>query len=128
MIPAVEALTAAKKKQAVANAITSATETPVVGWLMAGAAVVSVLAAMASIPEFATGGIVGGNSFVGDNVLAKVNSGEMILNRQQQGNLFNIINSGRISNSSGKEVEFVIKGQNLVGVLSNYNKKISKAI
>lgn len=39
-------------------------------------------------PAFENGGIVGGNSFSGDNVSAQVNSGEMILNRQQQANLF----------------------------------------
>ena len=45
--------------------------------------------------EFATGGIVGGNSFSGDNVQVNVNSGEMILNRQQQQQLFDIANGGR---------------------------------
>lgn len=39
-------------------------------------------------PAFENGGIVGGNSFSGDNVTAQVNSGEMILNRQQQARLF----------------------------------------
>ena len=42
--------------------------------------------------KFADGGIVGGNSFSGDNVLARVNSGEMILNREQQATLFNKVN------------------------------------
>ena len=42
--------------------------------------------------KFADGGIVGGNSFQGDNVLARVNSGEMILNREQQATLFNKVN------------------------------------
>ena len=41
-----------------------------------------------AIKGFQDGGVVGGNSFTGDNVLARVNSGEMILNRQQQANLF----------------------------------------
>lgn len=43
-------------------------------------------------PSFAQGGIVPGNSFSGDNVTANVNSGEMILNRQQQSELFNVAN------------------------------------
>lgn len=50
-------------------------------------------------PAFQDGGIVGGNSFTGDRVAARVNSGEMILNRSQQSNLFRQINSG--GNSSG---------------------------
>jgi len=45
-------------------------------------------------PSFAQGGIVPGTSFSGDKVAANVNSGEMILNRQQQSNLFDIANGG----------------------------------
>jgi tape measure domain-containing protein len=43
---------------------------------------------------FAQGGIVGGSSTVGDNVIARVNSGEMILNKAQQGQLFAMANGG----------------------------------
>jgi hypothetical protein len=39
-------------------------------------------------PAFATGGIVGGTSYTGDRVSARVNSGEMIINREQQRRLF----------------------------------------
>lgn len=45
-------------------------------------------------PQFEQGGIVPGSSFTGDNVLAKVNSGEMILNQEQQAQLFNVANGG----------------------------------
>lgn len=51
-------------------------------------------------PKFATGGIVSGSNFTGDKVTAKLNSGEMVLNRSQQANLFNQINSN--SGSSNK--------------------------
>lgn len=124
MIPAIEALTAVKQKEAVVNGVASATQTPVVGWLMAGAAVASVLAAMASIPKFATGGIVGGTNFSGDNLLARVNSGEMILNGRQQRNLFSLLNGN--PNSIGNQVTFKIQGKELVGVLNNYNNKQNK--
>lgn len=40
---------------------------------------------------FADGGMVGGSSFSGDKLFARVNSGEMILNQRQQGNLGNLI-------------------------------------
>ena len=43
-----------------------------------------------AVKGFQDGGVVGGNSFSGDSVLARVNSGEMILNRQQQANLFQL--------------------------------------
>jgi len=49
---------------------------------------------LSSAPAFANGGIVNGSSFSGDRVMARVNSGEMILNRSQQANLFNMINRG----------------------------------
>ena len=38
-------------------------------------------------PKFENGGIVGGQSYSGDNVTARVNSGELILNKAQQNNL-----------------------------------------
>jgi len=44
---------------------------------------------------FAEGGVVGGNSYEGDRVLARVNSGEMILNRSQQTELFDILNKAK---------------------------------
>ena len=47
--------------------------------------------------KFADGGIVGGSSYAGDNVPIQVNSGEMVLNRNQQKNLFEIANTGQVS-------------------------------
>ena len=44
--------------------------------------------------KFESGGIVGGTSFSGDKVVAHVNSGEMILNREQQTRLFDMANYG----------------------------------
>lgn len=43
---------------------------------------------------FAQGGIVGGSSFSGDRMTARVNSGEMILNGRQQQQLFAMANGG----------------------------------
>ncbi len=40
------------------------------------------------------GGIIPGSNFVGDRVIARVNSGEMILNRAQQAQLFDIARGG----------------------------------
>lgn len=41
---------------------------------------------------YATGGIIGGSSYSGDRLTANVNSGEMILNKNQQARLFDIAN------------------------------------
>lgn len=125
-IPAIQTLTAAKKGEAMTNAVASATQTPVVGWLLAGAAVASVIAAFASMPKYATGGIVVGNSTIGDMNLARVNAGEMILNNRQQRNLFNLLNSNGTTASSNSNVTFKIQGKELVGVLNNYNTRINK--
>lgn len=52
------------------------------GWLALAtvpAAIAAILAAFSSIPKFAQGGVVGGNSTQGDKVLARLNSGEGVL-------------------------------------------------
>ena len=70
------------------------------GWPagLIGAAVVSGIGATqaaligAQPNPYEMGGIVPGDSYTGDNVPARVNSGEMILNRQQQARLFELAN------------------------------------
>ena len=84
------------------------------------AQVISVISQIHSLSGYATGGIIGGTSYSGDRVLARVNSGEMILNPTQQANLFNMLNTGGMG---GGEVKFRIDGTTLVGVLNNYNSK-----
>lgn len=84
------------------------------------AQVISVISQIHSLSGYATGGIVGGASYTGDRVLARVNSGEMILNPTQQANLFSMLNTGGMG---GVEVKFRIDGTTLVGVLNNYNSK-----
>lgn len=61
-------------------------------------------------PSFATGGIVQGNSYSGDKVQANVNSGEMILNAQQQANLWKIANSA--TGGGGAVVNMPVNIQN----------------
>lgn len=133
LLPAIAAVTAAKETEASVNAKAAATGAassvsaiPIVGPALAIAAIASVVAALINIPKFAGGGIMGGNSFIGDLQLARVNSGEMILNTTQQGRLFNMLDGkGGSSSHSGGQVEFFIKGSDLKGVLKNYDKRIS---
>ena len=61
-------------------------------------------------PSFATGGIVPGNSYSGDKVQANVNSGEMILNAQQQANLWKMANSA--TGGGGAVVNMPVNIQN----------------
>lgn len=86
----------------------------------------AIISVISSLPKFETGGIVGGSSYYGDNVLARVNSGEMILNAGQQANLFRMLNSGTSGNSGN--VQFRISGTDLVGTLNNYNRKKGKTL
>ena len=113
--------------KAAAEAGSSASKIPYVGWAIAIGAIVAIIAAIAaskSSINFAKGGIVPGSSFSGDNISANLNSGEMVLNTTQQKNLFDMLNTG--STDRGGKVEFVIKGQELKGVLNNYDKKMSR--
>ena len=112
---------AAEGGAAVAGAASSTAAIPVVGPALAVAAVATILAAvMAGMSKFATGGIVGGNSYSGDKNVARVNSGEMILNKAQQGTLWQMLNG---KGGMGGSVDFKIKGSDLVGAISNYNNK-----
>jgi hypothetical protein len=51
-------------------------------------------------PSFEQGGIVPGTSFTGDRVTANVNSGELILNRSQQTQLFRMANGDAVGSNS----------------------------
>lgn len=128
-IPLIMAATKATQAKAIAEGASSAAQTPIVGWINAIAAISAMMAAFASMPMYATGGVVGGNSFTGDNMLIRANSGEMILNKKQQANLFNLLDGGYLAKSiTSGNVEFRIQGKELVGVLSAYNNKVSKYI
>ena len=127
LISAISALTAAEAVEAGVAATGKAVSTSK-HWIEAISAVAALGAAVAAaisaanktnIQRFANGGIVGGSSFTGDRVSAQVNSGEMILNKSQQANLFRIANGG----GTGKEVTFRISGTDLVGVMNNINRK-----
>lgn len=121
------ALTAKAAAEAAAEAAGSAAAVPVVGWINAVAAITAIMSAMAAVPKFADGGIIGGNSFIGDNMIARVNSGEMILNNRQQRNLFNLLDGkGGTSVNAGGEVKLRIEGRDLVGVINSQTSKTSK--
>lgn len=74
-----------------------------VTWLAFGIAGTAQMVSMiATISKFATGGIVGGNQTSGDNVLVRVNSGEMILNAAQQARLFALANGAAVYGASAQ--------------------------
>ena len=123
-IPALRQLYTANQAVAIAEGTKSAASTPVIGWITAIGAIGSMIAAFATIPKFANGGIVPGNMFSGDRVPVLANSGEMILNRTQQGYLFNMLQSrGYRKNDEISTVRFEIGYDKLIGVLNNGNRK-----
>lgn len=95
---------------ATARAVAEGAKVPFPGNLAAMATVVATIASIfSSLPKFADGGIVGGSSYFGDKLLARVNSGEMILNQKQQSRLLSLTEGGgvRVSGDvrlSGKDI------------------------
>ena len=115
----------AKVKSAAAGAADSVAGIPVVGAVLAVAAVAGVLAAiLAASNAFAEGGIVGGLAGK-DRNLARVSKGEMILNDGQQARLWRIISGQQpVTTNSGRgKVDFRIRGAALEGVIKNYNNR-----
>lgn len=118
---------AANTAEAASSAGKSAAKLPFPYNLLAiGGAIAAVLALFSAIPKFASGGIVGGSRFNGDQNLARVNAGEAILTKNQQSRLFRLLNGGGSSTINNNNVEFKIKGSELIGVLKNYNGKMNK--
>ena len=122
----------AKGAEAAAGAGQSVASIPYVGPILAVAAIASVLAAIISAiaraKKFSSGGIFsGGGGVAGDRNLARLNDNEMVLNTQQQARLFKLLNGQEsLSSGVGGRVEFVIRGQDLVGTLSNYQNRRAK--
>lgn len=124
LIPVKKAEANANAEAAVTGAASSVASIPFVGAAMAVAAVGALIASMAAIPKFAKGGIIGGSSFYGDRLLARVNSGEMILNKEQQKSLYQMTSGENDINITS----FKVRGDELFLVLKNYMKKTGKKL
>lgn len=120
--------------QSIANVLLSYSEAMLkpkdpISWLTFGlmglGEVAAIISQIHSLSGYANGGVIGGNSFAGDNLLVRANSGEMILNSFQQKHLFDMLDKGT-TNTEMSNVHFVIRGRDLVGVFDNYNDKIRK--
>ena len=96
-------------------------------WLAFGitgtAALINMSSQIKSLSSgYAEGGIISGSSFHGDNVLARVNSGEMIINQRQQRNLFDAIDQNKLGGGSTRvEVFGKIRGTDILLVGKNQN-------
>lgn len=129
IIPQIVSLIGAKQAEAMASGTASAAALPFPANIAAMASIIAtVVSLFASIPKaFADGGIVSGNSFHGDTMLARVNAGEMILNKQQQAALYHSLKSGGVGGGGmAGNVTFTIEGSKLKGCLNNYESKTKK--
>ena len=84
------------------------------------ATMISTIAAVksATAGSYANGGLIPGSSFSGDNLTANVNSGELILNRAQQGSI-----AGQLQNNPLGNLQLTskVRGSDLLIVLDNTN-------
>lgn len=118
-IAATQAETTADTVGTAAKAAKAHAGIPFVGVALAAVAVGGLLALISSsakkIPKFANGGIVPGGDGSGDRVLARVNPGELILNKAQQGRLANHLTSAA---SIRVEVEGKIRAKDILQLSS----------
>ncbi len=137
VIPQIMALIAAKQGEAMASGTASAASLPFPANIAAIAAVTATIIStfagiIAAAQKFADGGIVGGGSLHGDRLLARVNSGEMILNGKQQKRLFDLLDSnGAIGGAQMQTITWKLKGTDIYGSLknlSNIKSKVGKQI
>lgn len=119
------ALASTKIASAVAALFSGNGEIPIAGIAIATAAVAGMLALIASSKnKYASGGIVQG-SLHGDNNIARVNGGEMILNGTQQAKLWNMINS-KAKGGETQDIQLVVRGKDLVSCINNYKSGTAK--
>lgn len=120
---------AANTAKGVSAAGSSAASLPFPANIIAiGAAIAAAVALFASIPKFATGGVITGGPTSGDKILARVNAGEMILNQGQQSRLFEAINSGKLGGSGNMSstVTTRVRAKDLILTINNELKSQGK--
>lgn len=123
VLPVMRQLVDGNSAVAISGSAASAASTPFIGWIQAVSAVATMVGLMANLPKFEQGGIVPGGMYTGDKVLARVNSGEMILNKSQQNNLYNAINRGNRGETIHITGKLIGSGSSLVAVVDNYARK-----
>jgi len=117
------------------NAVTAATSTaaatgPAAAFVLpalVGAAIGFIAAAFSGI-KFAHGGIVPGGSYTGDKIPAMLNSGEAVMNSQQQANTLMAIANGNSNSLQGNQksynliAETKLRGSDLLLLLKREEK------
>ena len=118
------------------NAVTAATSTaaatgPAAAFVLpalVGAAIGFIAAAFSGI-KFAHGGVVPGGSFTGDKIPAMLNSGETVMNQQQQANTLMAIANGNSNSLNGNikssnfNLETKLRGSDILLALKREENK-----
>lgn len=98
-----------------------------VAWLAAGtAALATTISTVHSLTGLANGGIVPGNSLSGDNVYgggAMVNSGEVVLNKAQQGNLASQLTDSAVQGFGGQPY---VEGEKIFLGMDNSSRRMGR--
>lgn len=103
-------------------------------WIAAAAAgtatMISTISAIHSATGYAEGGIIKGNSYSGDNLMAMgpngligLNAGEIVLNKSQQNNLASQLQGGGMQNLN---LTATIKGEQIRLVLNNNGRRTGR--
>lgn len=134
VIPQIISLIGARQAEAMASGVAGAAAMPYPASIAAIASIVATIVAtfasiLSAVGAFADGGVVGGNSYTGDKLLARVNSGELILNQRQQKNLNGMLDESAMPKAGGTNVtvQGVVRGTDLMLVQRNTSKIMSKA-
>ncbi len=137
VIPQILKLITVKQGEAMAEGTASAAKLKFPANIAAIATVIATITStfagiIAAAQKFADGGIVGGSSLHGDRLLARVNSGEMILNGKQQQRLFDLLDgNGAIGGAQNQVITWKLRGTDIYGSLknlSNIKSKVGKQI
>ena len=104
------------------STLTAVKSTPIVGWLLANGGIAGGARGRHPI-HAATGTIVPGNNYSGDRVPAMVNSGELILNRAQQGNIASQLQGGGMQNMN---LQAIVTGEQLRFILNTNSRRRGK--
>ena len=108
-----------------ATASPATTVAGVFGWIAAAttglATMVSTITAIKSVTKgYAEGGMVGGNSYSGDNIVARLNSGEGVLTAQGVENASNMADAIGGNAAGGSNYGSYVSGENIVIGVNNY--------